>query len=90
MNTDTQQRPPAARVGVFSIDLAAYWPQFEGLRERLEGYQCAVEQRLASFGAEVASAGLVDTSFADAGDMSGFFAGPLEKAHALTIDPALV
>jgi len=29
--------PP--RVGIFGIGLAAYWPQFEGLRERLEGYQ---------------------------------------------------
>ena len=27
------------RIGVFGIGLAAYWPQFEGLRERLEGYQ---------------------------------------------------
>ena len=24
------------RVGIFGIGLAAYWPQFEGLRERLE------------------------------------------------------
>jgi L-arabinose isomerase len=27
----------AQRVGVFGIGLAAYWPQFSGLRERLEG-----------------------------------------------------
>jgi hypothetical protein len=25
------------RVGSIGIGLAAYWPQFEGLRERLEG-----------------------------------------------------
>jgi L-arabinose isomerase len=55
---------PSARVGVFGIGLAAYWPQFEGLKERLEGYQGEVEARLAIHGAEVISAGLVDTPFA--------------------------
>jgi L-arabinose isomerase len=49
------------RVGVFGIGLAAYWPQFEGLKERLEGYQQRVEARLATLGADVVSAGLVDT-----------------------------
>ncbi|HET6944959.1 MAG TPA: hypothetical protein VFI01_06405, partial [Gaiellaceae bacterium] len=49
------------RVGVFGIGLAAYWPQFDGLRERLEGYQQRIEARLGEMGAEVASAGLVDT-----------------------------
>jgi L-arabinose isomerase len=29
----------SARVGIFGIGLAAYWPQFDGLRERIEGYQ---------------------------------------------------
>jgi L-arabinose isomerase len=52
--------PP--RVGVFGIGLAAYWPQFEGLRERLEGYQRRIEARLEELGAEVVSAGLVDTA----------------------------
>ena len=49
------------RVGIFGIGLAAYWPQFEGLRERLEGYQRGIEARLEAMGAEVVSAGLVDT-----------------------------
>lgn len=49
------------KVGIFGIGLAAYWPQFEGLRERLEGYQRGIETRLETLGAEVASAGLVDT-----------------------------
>ena len=39
-----------ASVGVFGIGLAAYWPQFPGLKERLEGYQREVEGRLAGFG----------------------------------------
>lgn len=56
-----RQGPPP-RVGVFGIGLAAYWPQFEGLRERLEGYQRGIEARLEGMGAEVVSAGLVDTA----------------------------
>jgi L-arabinose isomerase len=50
------------RVGIFGIGLAAYWPQFEGLRERLEGYQWGIESRLEVMGADVVSAGLVDTA----------------------------
>jgi L-arabinose isomerase len=53
---------PAPRVGIFGIGLAAYWPQFEGLRERLEGYQQGIQARLETMGAEVVSAGLVDTA----------------------------
>lgn len=49
-----------AQVGVFGIGLAAYWPQFEGLKARLEGYQLSIENRLREMGAEVISAGLVD------------------------------
>ena len=52
---------PGARVGIFGIGLAAYWPQFEGLRERLEGYQRGIEERLGEMGADVVSGGLVDT-----------------------------
>jgi L-arabinose isomerase len=48
-----------ANVGVFGIGLAAYWPQFSGLKGRLEGYQRKVEQRIAEW-ATVTSGGLVD------------------------------
>lgn len=60
-----------ARVGVFGIGLAAYWPQFKGLREKLEGYQRDVEAHLTKLGADVVSAGLVDTAprAAEAGEM---------------------
>ena len=51
----------SARVGVFGIGLAAYWPQFEGLHERLQGYQRGLEEKLGGLGADVVSAGLVDT-----------------------------
>jgi L-arabinose isomerase len=60
-----------AKIGLFGIGLAAYWPQFAGLKERLEGYQRQVEQRLTTLGAQVVSAGLVDTAPAaqSAGDL---------------------
>src|SRR5262249_810644 len=57
-----RKRRQPARVGVFGIGLAAYWPRFEGLRDRLVGCQREVEARLAGAGAEVISAGLVDTA----------------------------
>jgi len=49
-----------AKAGVFAIGLQAYWSQFDGLRERLCGYQRRLEERLGRL-ADVVSAGLVDT-----------------------------
>ncbi len=49
------------RVGLCGIGLDAYWPQFEGLRERLEGYVSQVGERLEKDGAVVEQLGLVDT-----------------------------
>jgi len=60
-------RVTAPRIGVFGIGLAAYWPQFPGLRERLERYQQQLEGRLRELGAAVVSAGLVDTAEAARG-----------------------
>jgi L-arabinose isomerase len=34
------------RIGLFGIGLEAYWAQFEGLKERLEGYVRVVAGRL--------------------------------------------
>ncbi len=48
------------KVGLFSIGLAAYWPQFPGLRERLAGYGLFVAQKLTALGADVVDAGMVD------------------------------
>lgn len=50
------------RVGVFGVGLEAYWAQFPGLKERLEGYQREVEERVAALDIDVVSAGLVDTA----------------------------
>lgn len=49
------------KVGLFGIGLETYWPQFEGLLERLEGYQKQVAEKIESFGAEVINVGLVDS-----------------------------
>ncbi len=60
------RKPHPPRIGVFGIGLAAYWPQFPNLKERLEKYQREVEARIQQFGATVISAGLVDTPAAAA------------------------
>jgi L-arabinose isomerase len=49
------------RVGLCGIGLDAYWPQFEGLQARLEGYVRRVGERLEKAGAAVENLGLVDT-----------------------------
>lgn len=49
------------RIGLFGIGLDTYWPQFAGLKERLEGYLARVAQKLALPGVEVVNLGLVDT-----------------------------
>ncbi len=51
-----------AKIGIFGIGLAAYWPQFEGLKARLEKYQQDVETHMIELGADLVSAGLVDTA----------------------------
>jgi L-arabinose isomerase len=59
------------RIGLFGIGLHAYWEQFPGLKERLEGSQREVRERIEKFGAEVISPGLVDSApgAARAGEM---------------------
>ena len=55
------EREQRAKVGVFGIGLEAYWEQFDGLKERLEGYQQSVEEWIGQW-ATVVSPGLVDTA----------------------------
>jgi L-arabinose isomerase len=66
-----RKQPRRAKIGVFGIGLAAYWPQFEGLKHQLDGYLAHVERTIAGFGCEIISAGLVDTApgARDAGDL---------------------
>jgi L-arabinose isomerase len=48
-------------IGLFGIGLDTYWPQFKGLRDKLEGYQRQIGQRLKGRGVKVVDAGLVDS-----------------------------
>jgi len=48
-------------VGLFGIGLDTYWPQFEGLQERLTGYTQQVADRLEETGVRVINLGLVDS-----------------------------
>ena len=51
----------SVRVGLFGIGLDTYWPQFAGLKERLEGYLGVVNQKLERPGVEVINLGLIDS-----------------------------
>lgn len=52
---------PPLRVGLFGIGLDAYWPQFPGLKDRLDGYLARVAAKLARPGIEIVNLGLVDS-----------------------------
>jgi len=52
---------PTTRIGLFGIGLDTYWPQFPGLKERLEGYLATVDSKLAREGVEIVNLGLIDT-----------------------------
>ena len=49
------------RVGLFSIGTDAYWPQFGGLKDKLEGYNKQVAAQLARADVTVVNLGLIDT-----------------------------
>ncbi|MGA3033395.1 MAG: arabinose isomerase [Terracidiphilus sp.] len=49
------------RVGLCGIGLDAYWAQFAGLKERLNGYVAQVASRLERPGVEVINLGLIDS-----------------------------
>jgi L-arabinose isomerase len=49
------------RIGLFSIGLDAYWPQFPGLKEKLLAYNQQIARRLARSGVEVVNLELVDS-----------------------------
>jgi L-arabinose isomerase len=49
------------RVGLFGIGLDTYWPQFAGLKDRLEGYLGEVAAKLERPGVAIVNLGLVDS-----------------------------
>ncbi|PWS31536.1 arabinose isomerase [Pedobacter paludis] len=50
------------KIGLFGIGLDTYWPQFEGLEQRLMGYLAQVETKINAYGAEVLNLGLIDNA----------------------------
>ena len=48
------------KIGLFGIGLDAYWPQFDGLKQRLEQYIQTTRGRLERPGVEVVDLGLID------------------------------
>jgi L-arabinose isomerase len=49
------------RIGLFGIGLDTYWPQFGGLKERLEVYLEKVHGKLKRPGVEIVNLGLIDS-----------------------------
>ena len=49
------------RIGLFGIGLEAYWPQFKGLKMRLEGHLDQVARKLARPKLEIVNLGLIDS-----------------------------
>jgi len=52
--------PARTKIGLFGIGLDTYWPQFEGLLDRLNGYQNRIAERLRGFDVQLVDAGMVD------------------------------
>jgi L-arabinose isomerase len=67
------------KIGLFGIGLDTYWPQFEGLKERLEGYMLQVQKKLEVINPHIVNAGLVDTTD------KAFEAGKLFKTEDVEI-----
>ncbi|UFH55410.1 arabinose isomerase [Spirosoma sp. KNUC1025] len=49
------------RIGLFSIGLEAYWAQFDGLKDRLDGYVAELEVAMQRPGVELVNLGMIDT-----------------------------
>jgi len=53
--------PSSVRIGLVGIGLDTYWPQFPGLKERLEGYTARIGSKLGRPGVQIVNLGLVDS-----------------------------
>ncbi len=49
-----------AKVGLFGVGHPTYWGQFDGLLDRLKGYQAGIKEKMENFGVEVIDVGLID------------------------------
>ncbi|MBA2760407.1 MAG: arabinose isomerase, partial [Segetibacter sp.] len=57
-----RQNKFSLKIGLFGIGLDTYWDQFEGLKNRLEGYLSLVQDKLSNIHPNIINAGLVDTA----------------------------
>jgi len=48
------------KVGLYGIGLDTYWAQFDGLLDRLKGYQAQIVTKISEMGVDVIDAGMVD------------------------------
>lgn len=48
------------KIGLFGVGLETYWGQFEGLLDKLIGYQETIKQKISVFEVDVVDAGMVD------------------------------
>jgi L-arabinose isomerase len=60
MNENGRGAMQPTRVGLFGIGLDTYWPQFSGLKDRLDGYLRQVAEKLERPEIEIVNLGLVD------------------------------
>ena len=74
------------KIGLYGIGLDTYWPQFEGLYKRLQGYQQSIAERLAETHREfeVIDTGIVDNP-QKAREVAAFLAGQNVEAIFLYI-----
>lgn len=49
------------RIGLVGIGLDTYWPQFPGLKERLQSYTARIASRLERDGIEIVNLGMIDS-----------------------------
>src|SRR5690349_7843281 len=49
------------RIGLFGVGLDTYWPQFPGLKARLENFLSQVHRQLARPGVAIVNLGLIDS-----------------------------
>ena len=66
------------KIGLYSIGLDTYWPQFPQLREKLLGYHAQIRDRISAMDTEVVDAGLVDTVDGAQAAAKGFRQGEVE------------
>lgn len=60
------------KVGLYGIGLDTYWGQFEGLLEKLTGYQAQIVEKISQMQCDVVDAGMVDNP-QKAGEVAALF-----------------